>query len=90
MQRLGDRLRSRRGRLVALSVLGVVFVLLPILFLFSGDSARLFPGALTRILVSMEQLLGVSLARTVFCGVWLAFGVALYWTFVRNGDREDA
>ena len=60
----------------------------PIAYFFVGPQLVAPPGPLTGLYDSAVQLLGEWATRIVFCGVWLAFGVALLWRLVLSKNRD--
>ena len=79
----------RRLAWPVLVVIWIVFLTLPIGFLFAAPNMLLNNDGLAGIYIAFSELLGERTARWVFCGLWLAINVLVFWRVTLSKKRHE-
>lgn len=80
---------SRRWLYLIWGVAWVIFLSLPIAFLFSKAGTPLSCDWLSGLYAAFVEVLGEQNARWGFCGLWVAGNAALFWRLVISKRRHD-
>ena len=63
---------------------------MPVVAFVSKSDALLGVDPLVQLYAAASDLIGELPARALFCGIWLAFGLALFWRIEIRKETDDA